>query len=264
MRIARFVVDDDPTFGYVVGDPGAERLEAISGDPLYTKAVRTGRTYELAEVRLLAPVIPRSKIVGIGRNYPAHAAELGNEVPSSPLMFFKPNTTVIGPGDPIAWPEFSQEVDYEGELAVVIGKIAKNVPADRAMGAVFGYTVANDVSARDVQRTDGQWARAKGFDGSCPLGPWIETQLNPEGLSIQTRVGGQVRQAGNTRDMVFDIPFLIEFMTAAFTLLPGDIILTGTPAGVGTLVPGSSVEITVEGIGTLSNPVVRHGYPQGV
>lgn len=257
MRIARFVVDDDPMFGHVTGEPGAERVEVISGDPIYTKAVRTGKSFDLADVRLLAPVIPRSKIVGIGRNYADHAKELGNEVPTTPLMFFKPNTSVIGPGDPITLPEFSDQIDYEGELAVVIGKIARNVPAENAMAAVFGYTIANDLTARDVQQSDGQWARAKGFDGSCPLGPWIETDLDPDNLTIQTRVDGELRQDGNTADLIFDIPFLIEHMTRAFTLLPGDVILTGTPAGVGRVVLGESVNISIEGIGTLSNPAVE-------
>lgn len=256
MRIARFVVDDDPMFGHVTGEPGSERVEVISGDPIYTKAVRTGKSFDLADVRLLAPVIPRSKIVGIGRNYADHAKEMGNEVPTTPLMFFKPNTAVIGPGDPITVPDFTDRIDYEGDLAVVIGKIARNVPAENAMAAVFGYTIANDLTARDVQKTDGQWTRAKGFDGSCPLGPWIETDLDPENVTVQTHVGGELRQDGNTRDLIFDIPFLIEHMTRAFTLLPGDVILTGTPAGIGPLVPGESVEVTVESLGTLRNPVM--------
>jgi 2-keto-4-pentenoate hydratase/2-oxohepta-3-ene-1,7-dioic acid hydratase in catechol pathway len=202
-------------------------------------------------------VIPRSKVIGIGKNYADHAAEMGGEVPEAPLVFLKPNTSVIGPDDPIVLPSFSDEVHYEGELAVVIGRICKDVPRDRVSDVIIGYTCANDVTARDAQRTDGQWARAKGFDSSCPLGPWLETELDVENLRLQTRLDGVTVQDGNTADLVFDVPELVSYVSRAFTLLPGDVILTGTPAGVGPIQPGQRVEVEVEGIGTLGNQVVR-------
>jgi 2-keto-4-pentenoate hydratase/2-oxohepta-3-ene-1,7-dioic acid hydratase in catechol pathway len=257
MRIARFVVDEDPMFGYVTGDPGAERLEAVNGDPLYAQVVRTGRSYALDDARLVSPVIPRSKVIGVGRNYADHAAELGNDLPKEPLLFLKPNTSVIGPGDPIMLPGFSREVHHEGELAVVIGRICKDVPRERAHDVIFGYTCGNDVTARDAQRADGQWARAKGFDTSCPLGPWVVTDFDPEDAAVRTRVDGDTRQDGTTADLVFGVDYLIEYISAAFTLLPGDVILTGTPAGVGPIDDGQVVEVEVEGIGTLSNRVLR-------
>ncbi len=209
----------------------------------------------LADVKLLAPVIPRSKVVAVGRNYREHAAELGNEAPSEPLLFLKPNTSVIGPGDTIVRPSQSSQVDFEGELAIVIGSIAKNVPEADAASVVFGYTVANDVTARDLQEKDGQWARAKGFDTFCPLGPVIETEFEVASQGIETRVNGEVRQSGRLDEMVHSVASVIAYASAVFTLLPGDVILTGTPAGVGPIMAGDTVEVTVEGIGTLSNPV---------
>lgn len=256
MRIARFTRNDDISFGVVEGDPGEEQIAVIAGDPLHTPVRPTGAVVPLEEVRLLAPVIPRSKVVGIGRNYRDHARELGNEVPTKPLLFLVPNTAVVGPDDPVVLPEFSSEVDYEGELAVVIGRICKDVPRERVQEVIYGYTCANDVTARDAQRGDGQWARAKGFDSSCPLGPWIETSLDPEDLALRTRLDGELVQDGRTSDMVFDVPELVHAVSSAFTLLPGDVILTGTPAGVGRLAAGQRVEVEVEGIGALSNPVV--------
>jgi len=257
VRIARFSLDDEPTYGVVEGEAGSERLIVLAGDPLYTAVKPTGRTVDLAEVRLLAPVIPRSKVVGIGRNYADHAEEMGNDLPAQPLMFLKPNTSVIGPGDPIVLPEWSQEVHYEGELAVVIRRICKDVPRERVAEVVLGYTCANDVTARDAQKSDGQWARAKGFDGSCPLGPWIETDLDVDDLRISTRLDGRTVQDGSTSQMVFDVADLVAYASAAFTLLPGDVILTGTPAGVGPIVDGQRVDVEIESLGTLSNPVVR-------
>ena len=257
MRIARFTLDDEPTYGLVEGEPGAERVDVLAGDPIYAPLRRTGRQAPLEEVRLLAPVIPRSKVVGIGRNYAAHAAEMGNDLPTAPLMFLAPNTSVVGPGDPVVLPDFSEEVSYEAELAVVIGRICKDVPRERVAEVVFGYTCANDVTARDAQRTDGQWARAKGFDTSCPLGPWIETDLDPSDLRVRGRLDGVTDQDGRTDDMVFDVEDIVSYVSSAFTLLPGDVILTGTPAGVGLLSPGQRFEVDVEGIGVLSNPVVR-------
>jgi 2-keto-4-pentenoate hydratase/2-oxohepta-3-ene-1,7-dioic acid hydratase in catechol pathway len=181
---------------------------------------------------------------------------MGGEAPATPLMFLIPNTAVVGPGDPVVIPSVTQEVSYEGELAVVIGRLAKDVPVDQALSTVFGYTVANDVTARDLQRSDGQWARAKGMDTFCPLGPWIETDLDPSACRIRTTLDGEVVQDGPTSDMVHDVAQLIAFASQAFTLLPGDVILTGTPAGVGPVVAGQRVEVDIDQIGTLSNPFV--------
>ena len=233
-----------------------EEIVVVTGDPLYAPLALTGERVALDDVRLLSPVIPRSKVVGVGRNYADHAAEMGNELPTRPLLFLKPNTSVVGPDDPIVLPPGSEEVHYEGELAVVIGRICKSVPRDRVNEVVLGYTVANDVTARDWQRSDDQWARAKGFDSSCPLGPWITTELDTSDLRLTTRLDGRVVQDGSTSDLVFDVADLVEYVSAAFTLLPGDVILTGTPAGVGPLTSGQRVEVEIEGIGTLSNPVV--------
>jgi len=258
VRIARFTTGDDPRYALVQQEGDRTYLAVLTGDPLYMPVTPTGERIELGDgVRLLAPVIPRSKIVAVGRNYADHAKEMGNDVPTSPLLFLKPNTSVVGPDDPIVLPDFSQEVSYEAELAIVIGRLAKDVSPDAAPGYVLGYTVANDVTARDAQRTDGQWARAKGFDSSCPLGPWIDTDLNPEDVGVRSRVNGEVKQDGRTSDMIFDIPFLVSYISEAMTLLPGDVILTGTPAGVGLVDVGDRVECEVEGIGVLSNPVVR-------
>jgi len=253
VRIARVSIEDQPQYGVVEGD----EIALVTGDPLFSPIQPTGRRVPLDEIRLLAPVIPRSKVVAVGKNYADHAAEMGGEVPSSPLIFFKPNTAVIGPDDPIVLPSWSDEVAYEGELAVIIGRICKDVPVERVSEVVLGYTAANDVTARDAQRSDGQWARAKGFDASCPLGPWIDTTFEPEAAQIITRVNGEVRQDGNTADMVRKIPELISFISSAFTLLPGDVILTGTPAGVGALNHGDRVEVEIAGLGTLGNPVLR-------
>ncbi|GAB3595381.1 fumarylacetoacetate hydrolase family protein [Angustibacter peucedani] len=256
MRIARYTTGDDPTFGVVEDDGGRLVLAEVQGDPLYQPVVFTGVRVPLDDVRLLAPVIPRSKVVGIGKNYADHAAEMGGEAPAEPLMFLKPNTSVVGPGDPVVLPRQSSEVHYEGELAVVIGRICKDVPVDRVADVVYGYTCANDVTARDLQRSDGQWARAKGFDSFCPLGPWITTDLDPGDLAITTRLDGETVQDGRTSQMVHDVAALVAHASAAFTLLPGDVILTGTPAGVGPITAGQRVDVEIEGIGTLSNPVV--------
>jgi 2-keto-4-pentenoate hydratase/2-oxohepta-3-ene-1,7-dioic acid hydratase in catechol pathway len=258
VRIARFTTGDEPRYAIVQQEGDRTFLAVLTGDPLYMPTTPTGERLELGDgVRLLAPVIPRSKVVAVGKNYADHAAEMGGDVPSSPLLFFKPNTAVCGPDDPIVLPDFSQEVSYEAELALVVGRVTKDVTPERALDHILGYTVANDVTARDAQRTDGQWARAKGFDSSCPLGPWIETELDAEDVGVRSRVNGEPRQDGRTRDLVFDIPFLVSYISEAFTLLPGDVILTGTPAGVGLIDHGDRVECEVEGIGVLSNPVVR-------
>ncbi|WP_323958680.1 DUF2437 domain-containing protein [Arthrobacter sp. JZ12] len=257
MRIARFVLNDDPTFGLVEGPEGSEEVAVISGDPFYGGVQPTGARHKLEDVRLLAPVIPRSKVIGIGRNYAEHAKELGNEVPPAPLMFLKPNTSVVGPGDPVVLPSFSEEISYESELAVVIGRICKDVPLERVDDVIFGYTCANDLTARDVQKTDNQWARAKGFDTSCPIGPWIETELDTEDLAVRGRLDGELKQDGSTSQMIWGVRELVSYVSQAFTLLPGDVILTGTPSGVGLISEGQRYEVEIEGIGRLSNPARR-------
>lgn len=254
MRIARFSLDDDLFYG-VLDDDGAT-LILVSGDPLVGQVTPTGKRVALADVRLLAPVIPRSKVLAIGRNYAEHAAEMGSEVPPEPLVFLKPNTSVIGPGDPIVRPAGATRVDYEGELAVVIGRIARYVPKERAADVIFGYTVANDVTERNWQKSDGQWWRAKGSDTFCPLGPFIETALDVSDLALTTRLDGEVLQQGRTSQMVYDVPSIVTYVSSVMTLLPGDVILTGTPVGVAPMVAGQRVEVEIEGIGTLSNPVI--------
>jgi 2-keto-4-pentenoate hydratase/2-oxohepta-3-ene-1,7-dioic acid hydratase in catechol pathway len=263
VRIARFTTGEDPQFGVVTGEVDEHGIPdddctvvALTGDPLYVGVQLSSTEHRLDDVRLLAPVLPRSKVIGIGRNYAAHAAELGNDVPAEPLIFLKPNTSVIGPGDPVFYPHQSSEVHYEGELAVVIGRICRDVPAEKAADVIWGYTVGNDVTARDLQRSDVQFTRAKGFDTFCPLGPWIETELDVSDLAVTTTVAGQLRQAARTSAMIHDVPTLIAHITAAMTLLPGDVILTGTPAGVGPMDVGDEVTVSVEGIGTLRNTVV--------
>jgi 2-keto-4-pentenoate hydratase/2-oxohepta-3-ene-1,7-dioic acid hydratase in catechol pathway len=268
VRIARFTTGDEPQYGVVMGEvdefgqPADDSVVvALTGDPLYVGIEVTQEQHRLADVRLLAPVLPRSKVVGIGRNYAEHAAEMGNDVPTEPLMFIKPNTSVIGPGDPIAYPSLTKELHFEGEVAVVIGRICRDVPAAQATDVIFGYTIGNDVTARDLQRSDVQFTRAKGFDTFCPLGPWIETDLDPQvfadGRAIQTHLNGDLMQDGNTRDLIFDIPTLVEKVSAVMTLLPGDLILTGTPAGVGPMQVGDEVEVSVAGLGSLTNSVVK-------
>ncbi|WP_252975469.1 fumarylacetoacetate hydrolase family protein [Janibacter melonis] len=254
MRIARYTTGDDPVYGLVDGD--GTKIAEVSGDPLYQRIELTGRTTTVDEVRLLAPVIPRSKIIGIGRNYADHAAEMGNEVPAEPMMFLVPNTAVVGPGDPVVIPPITKEVSFEGELAVIIGRMCKDIEPEEVKKVIFGYTIANDVTARDLQRGDGQWARAKGLDTFCPLGPWIETDLDPQSVDIVTTLDGEVAQDGHSSDMVHGVAELVSYASKAFTLLPGDVILTGTPAGVGRVVAGQRVEVEIAQIGTLSNPFV--------
>ncbi|MCG5214452.1 fumarylacetoacetate hydrolase family protein [Streptosporangium sp. KLBMP 9127] len=255
MRIARFSTGEGVTFGVVEGDQGEEFVSAVSGHPFGTIQF-TGERFPLAEVRLVAPMLP-SKIVAIGKNYAEHAREMGGEPPAEPVIFSKPSTSVIGPGEAIAYPEkLSQRVDFEGELAVVIGRLCREVPAQRASEVIFGYTCANDVTARDLQAKDGQWTRAKGFDTFCPLGPWIQTELDPADLAITTTVNGDIRQSARTSQLLHDIPALVAYVSAVMTLIPGDVILTGTPAGVGPLAVGDEVGVGIEGIGTLTNRVV--------
>lgn len=249
MRLVRFRFADRIATGVVEGD-----LVRVLRGTFFEDPLPTGEEIPLDDVRLLAPVLP-SKVVAVGKNYAAHAAEFGGEVPEEPLIFMKPSTAVSGPGDLIPLPTISRRVDYEGELAVVMGRLARNVPAEEAGKYVLGYTCGNDVTLRDLQKKDGQWTRAKGFDGSCPLGPWIETELDPTDVRIQTRVNGETRQSASTADMVFGVATLIAFVTTSMTLLPGDVIMTGTPEGVGPLGPGDRVEVEIEGLGVLSNTV---------
>ncbi len=251
MKIARFSHDGAIDYGIVDEDA----IVVLAGDPMFAGFDTTGERVPLGKVgALLAPVIPRSKVVAVGKNYREHAAEMGGEAPGEPLLFLKPNTAVIGLGDPILLPPQSERVDYEGELAVVIGRIARHVKAADAAGHIFGYTVANDVTARDLQEKDGQWTRAKGFDTFCPLGPVIETELRPDAY-LRTRVNGELKQEARISEMVHDIPSIIEYASSVFTLLPGDVILTGTPSGIGPIVAGDTVEVEVEGVGSLVNPV---------
>ncbi|MEU7737458.1 fumarylacetoacetate hydrolase family protein [Streptomyces griseus] len=261
MRIARFSIDGNVAFGAVEGQGTVESgdlvLDIIKGIP-YADFELSGTKVPLNKVRLLPPVLP-NKVVAIGRNYAEHAAELGHEVPDAPITFFKPTTSVIGSGDAIEYPSFSKELHHEAELAVVIGRMCREVPRERVGDVILGYTCANDVTARDVQQREKQWARAKGFDTSCPLGPWVETDVDPRDLTIQATVNGEQRQLGRTSDMVRSIEDLVVHITEAMTLLPGDVILTGTPAGVGPLHVGDEVAVTIEGIGTLTNKVIKRG-----
>ena len=274
MRIARFSAARDgqsePTYGVVTGDldqfgqPADDAVVVeLAGDPMYVGLRLLDREHKLADVKLLAPVLPRSKVVGVGKNYAKHAAEMGGEQPKEPLLFLKPNTSVIGPGDAILYPPQTSHLSYEGEVAVVIGRICRDVPPELATDVIFGYTIANDVTARDLQKSDNQWARAKGMDSFCPLGPWIEDDLDPQafidGRRVQTFLNGDVVQDGTTADMTWHIPELIAYISSAMTLLPGDVILTGTPEGVGPMEVGDEVEVFVEGLGALTNTVSTRG-----
>lgn len=250
MKIARFIHDDEVHFGVVDGD--AVRL--LEGDPLHDGISESGDVLDLSAVDLIAPVAP-SKVICVGMNFAEHAAEMHHDGPTTPLIFLKPPTAVVGDGDTIVIPPLPGRIVHEGELAVVIGQHAHRVPETDWKDVVFGYTIANDVSARDVMFADGQWARAKGYDTFCPIGPWIETEFDPfERHEITTTVDGEVRRHGFTADMTHKIPEIIAFVSDAFTLHPGDIICTGTPAGLGGFTDGQTVTITIDGIGTLSNP----------
>jgi 2-keto-4-pentenoate hydratase/2-oxohepta-3-ene-1,7-dioic acid hydratase in catechol pathway len=272
VRIARFAHGSEVSYGIVedVQPDGAAAagtgtdadglvVAELMGHPFGVGdgSIRlTGSRYPLADVRLLAPVLP-SKVVAIGKNYADHAREMGGEPPDDPVIFLKPSTAVVGPREPIVYPaEISERVDFEGELAVVIGRLCRHVPPARVPEVIFGYTCANDVTARDLQAKDGQWARAKGFDTFCPLGPWIETDVDPADLELTTVVNGEIRQNSRTSLLLHDVPALVAYVSAVMTLLPGDVLLTGTPAGVGSVKDGDEVSVTVEGIGTLTNGVV--------
>ncbi len=258
MRIVRFSpgpdsgLGTDPLFGVVEDD---NQITVISGDPIYHGVTKTGAKVALNSVRLLAPVIPRSKVVCVGKNYADHAKELGSEIPKEPIIFIKPNTSVIGPGDTIVWPHVAPSIDYEAELAIVIGRLCKDVPKERVNDVIFGYTIANDVTCREIQRSDGQWTRAKGFDTFCPIGPWIETDFIPGTQRIYSEVNGEVKQDGKISEMIFGVEDIVVFVSQAMTLLPGDVIITGTPAGIGPMPERSTVSVGVEGIGVLTNKV---------
>jgi len=251
MKIVRVRIHGDE-IAYGVAEP--EGIRVHRGTP-FVAWEPTEVVIPFDEARLLAPVFP-TKVVGVGRNYVEHAAELGNEVPDEPVIFLKPATSVIGPETPIVLPPESSEVHHEAELAIVVGRVSRRVAAEDASAYIFGYTAANDVSARDLQRRDGQWTRAKGFDTFCPLGPAIETELDPAGLRVACLVNGVIRQEDSTDDMVFGVGEIFAFVTRVMTMLPGDVILTGTPSGVGPIVPGDRVEVNIERIGSLINPVV--------
>ena len=253
MELVRFLKNGQLCCGLIEG----EAVYAVEGS-IFGQFRRAEKVAALTEVRLLAPCRP-TKILAVGLNYRTHAAEAGYDVPPEPLVFSKPPSSVIGPLGPIVYPILSQHVDYEGELAVVMGQRVRNVPPEKAHDFVLGYTCGNDVTARDLQRRDNQWTRAKGFDTFSPLGPCIVTDLDPAHLTIQTRVNGEIRQNASTADMVFSVAELIAYISQVMTLEPGDVILTGTPAGVGPLQPGDVVEVEIEGIGTLRNPVVNQG-----
>jgi 2-keto-4-pentenoate hydratase/2-oxohepta-3-ene-1,7-dioic acid hydratase in catechol pathway len=256
MRIIRFQTDDNgPRNGWVLGD----KVGLLEGTP-FGEFRRAEADFSLDEVKLLSPVIP-GKVICVGRNYAAHADEHGAKVPEVPLIFLKPPTTVIGPGDSIYLPPQSQDVQHEAELAVVIGRSCRWVSTEDALEYVYGYTIGNDVTARDLQRRDGQWTRAKGFDTFCPLGPWIDTEFDPLDALISCHVNGELRQMASTQDMVFNIRQLIVFISSVMTLLPGDIILTGTPSGVSPIKPGDVVEVSIDGLGVLRNPVENETLP---
>jgi 2-keto-4-pentenoate hydratase/2-oxohepta-3-ene-1,7-dioic acid hydratase in catechol pathway len=259
MRLGRIASPDGVAFVVIEGDPNSDAVcREIAEQYLSRNPTFTGRSWPLADVRLLAPILA-SKVVCMGKNYAAHAREMGGEPPEDPVIFLKPNTAIIGPNVAIQLPANANPVHHEGELVVVIERPCKDVPAAKAAEFILGYTIGNDVSARDQQKQDGQWMRAKGHDTFCPIGPWIETAVDPANLDLRTEVNGQVRQHSNTSLLLHDVGAIIEWVSAVMTLLPGDLIMTGTPEGVGPIEDGDTVGINIDGIGTLTNPVVRKG-----
>jgi 2-keto-4-pentenoate hydratase/2-oxohepta-3-ene-1,7-dioic acid hydratase in catechol pathway len=250
MRIVRYSHDGQLSFGVLEG----ETIAAITPHP-FGPFEYSGERLDPDDVRLLAPVLP-TKVVAVGKNYADHAKEMGDQVPDEPIIFLKPSTAVVGPGDPIIYPAGVDRVDFEGELAAIVGKVARRLDEDNALQVVLGFSCANDVTARNLQASDGQWTRAKGFDTFCPLGPWIETDLDSSDLAVRTLVNDEERQSSRTSMLVNSVARLLAFISGVMTLLPGDVILTGTPAGIGPLAPGDRVEVEVEGIGVLSNRVV--------
>lgn len=251
MKIVRFSASSKAAYGILDG----ETVRVLAGSP-FGNLKMTNQEYPLGDVRLLAPCKP-SKIVALGVNYRSHGEEMSHRIPAEPLIFIKPPTAVIGPDDDIIFPEMSERVDYEGELGVVIGKRAKHVPEPATRDYVLGYTCCNDVTARDLQARDKQWTRGKGFDTFAPLGPCIATEIDPDNLLLETRLNGEVRQQTSTGDLIFGVSKLVSFISEVMTLLPGDVIATGTPSGIGPMQPGDVVEVEIEGIGTLRNKVVR-------
>ncbi|MEY4417569.1 MAG: hypothetical protein RIQ88_7 [Actinomycetota bacterium] len=252
MRIAKFADGDRIAWGLIDGP----ELVVFRGHPIFQGYETTGERIPLKDIQLLPPILPTSKIVCIGKNYADHAAEMGGETPTEPLIFLKPTTSVIGPNENIVLPSISKRVDHEGEPAIVIGQLAKDVSEASAQEVIWGYTIANDVTARDIQNKDGQWTRAKSFDTFCPLGPWVETEFVVEEQILETRVDGELRQHASVDLLIHKVPKIIQHVSQAMTLLPGDVILTGTPAGISQIESGQVVEISIEGIGTLTNPVV--------
>ena len=267
MRILRFTpkagsqvaseLGSDPLFGVLEDD--LQTIALINGDPIFNGISKNGKLIKLEEAKLLAPVLPRSKVVCVGKNYSEHAKEMGGEVPAEPIIFLKPNTSVAGPNNVIHWPWMSERVDHEAELAVVIGRICKDVPKERASEVIFGYTIANDVTARDLQSRDGQWTRAKGFDTFCPIGPWIDTDFLPGNQVITCTVNGEIKQSATLNQMMFEVPEIIHFITSVMTLLPGDVILTGTPAGIGPIPENGTVTCAISGLGELTNKLSARG-----
>jgi 2-keto-4-pentenoate hydratase/2-oxohepta-3-ene-1,7-dioic acid hydratase in catechol pathway len=267
LRIVRFTpkqdsalnaeLGSDPLFGVLEED--LRTVAVINGDPIFNGVSKNGKLTNLDEVKLLAPVLPRSKVVCVGKNYSDHAKEMGGEVPAEPIIFLKPNTSVAGPNDVIHWPWMSERVDHEAELAIVIGRICKDVPKERANEVIFGYTIGNDITARDLQSRDGQWTRAKGFDTFCPIGPWIDTDFIPGNQEITCTVNGEVKQRGTLNQMMFDVPEIIHFISSVMTLLPGDVILTGTPAGIGPIPEKASITCAISGLGELTNKLSARG-----
>ncbi len=251
MRIVRYQTKNDPArYGWLLEN----KIGPIEGD-IFGDYRRLEALTPLGEVKLLAPAQP-TKILCIGRNYAEHAREQEAEVPKVPLLFLKPPSAILNPGEPIVLPRQSQQVEHEAELVVVIGKRGRNITTDESHDYIFGYTIGNDVTARDLQKTDGQWSRAKGFDTFCPFGPWIDTEFDPSDAIITCKVSGQPRQMASSRDMIFNVNELIAYLSSIMTLEPGDIIFSGTPAGIGALLPGDTVEVEIEGLGKLTNPVV--------
>lgn len=267
MRILRFTPNPgselakssggDPLFGVLEED--SKTISVINGDPIFSGVAKNGQLTSLDEVKLLAPVLPRSKVVCVGKNYSDHAKEMGGEVPPEPIIFLKPNTSVAGPNDVIHWPWMSERIDHEAELAIVIGRICKDVPRERVNEVIFGYTIANDITARDLQSRDGQWTRAKGFDTFCPIGPWIDTDFLPGNQEITCTVNGELKQKATLNQMMFDVPEIIHFITSVMTLLPGDVILTGTPAGIGPIPEKGTVTCAISGLGELTNKLSARG-----
>jgi 2-keto-4-pentenoate hydratase/2-oxohepta-3-ene-1,7-dioic acid hydratase in catechol pathway len=251
MKIIRYHYGDRTGYGLLKG----QEVREVLGD-VFEEYREGERVAELEDVELMAPVTP-GKIVAVGLNYRDHAEEVGLRIPEEPLVFLKPSTAVIGPGEPIRYPQMASRIDYEGELGVVVRKKARHAGPEEAVGCILGYVCFNDVTARDLQEKDRQWTRAKGFDTFAPLGPWIETDLDPHHLKLETFLNGELRQSSNTENLIFDCYQLLSFVSQIMTLMPGDVIATGTPSGIGPMALGDRVDVVIEGIGTLTNRVIK-------